>query len=265
MRLKLIIYSLLIIATPALAQKTKEVRNVEGRCEISRHITLEQAEKRALQEAKQEALRKAGVAEEVWSVFGTITQEDGQAFKEIYSEMSVLAVGGLVNVTDKPVYSVLTDPNDNKQYAVAVINAKVKVEDKSDKSYKIDINGIASVYKDGELLNFTTTIYGCDSYLKIFWFDADGGSLFFPSSGYDEISLFTKGKSYQFPTNSLIEYVVSKIDKKRDSERINIMAIATKKDYPFLSKTVTFETLLKWIYDIPASERATYYEMVIVK
>lgn len=57
-------------------------------------------------EAKKEALRKAGVMENVWSVFGQISQESGTEFHEAYSQMNVLAIGGMVNVTNKKVEEV---------------------------------------------------------------------------------------------------------------------------------------------------------------
>lgn len=46
--------------------------------------------------------------ENVWSVFGQITQEDGQELHEAYSQMNVLAIGGMVNVTNKKVEEVWT-------------------------------------------------------------------------------------------------------------------------------------------------------------
>ena len=73
------------------AQKPVKVKGVQGRWQVSDDITLKQAEERAFMEAKKAALQKAGVMENVWSVFGQITQEDGQELHEAYSQMNVLS------------------------------------------------------------------------------------------------------------------------------------------------------------------------------
>ena len=85
----------------SLCTETREGERRTGRWQVSDDITLKQAEERAFMEAKKAALQKAGVMENVWSVFGQITQEDGQELHEAYSQMNVLAIGGMVNVTNK--------------------------------------------------------------------------------------------------------------------------------------------------------------------
>ena len=63
------------IAAPLHAQNSVKVKGAQGRWQVSEEITLKEAEERAFMEAKKEALRKAGVMENVWSVFGQISQE----------------------------------------------------------------------------------------------------------------------------------------------------------------------------------------------
>ena len=58
------------IAAPLHAQNSVKVKGAQGRWQVSEEITLKEAEERAFMEAKKEALRKAGVMENVWSVFG---------------------------------------------------------------------------------------------------------------------------------------------------------------------------------------------------
>jgi hypothetical protein len=59
------------------------VRKAVGRWEVSGDITVAQAEERAFMEAKKEALRKAGIMENVWSVMGQISSSDGEKFSEV--------------------------------------------------------------------------------------------------------------------------------------------------------------------------------------
>ena len=115
------------------AQKPVKVKGVQGRWQVSDDITLKQAEERAFMEAKKAALQKAGVMENVWSVFGQITQEDGQELHEAYSQMNVLAIGGMVNVTNKKVEEVW-DTDTRSLYKVVTIDAEVrKVKEGSSK------------------------------------------------------------------------------------------------------------------------------------
>ena len=149
-RLLGILAILLLTAASALyAQKPVKVKGVQGRWQVSDDITLKQAEERAFMEAKKAALQKAGVMENVWSVFGQITQEDGQELHEAYSQMNVLAIGGMGNVTNKKVEEVW-DTDTRSLYKVVTIDAEVRKEDKSDSSYALEVKGVETLYRVGD-------------------------------------------------------------------------------------------------------------------
>lgn len=153
------------IAAPLHAQNSVKVKGAQGRWQVSEEITLKEAEERAFMEAKKEALRKAGVMENVWSVFGQISQESGTEFHEAYSQMNVLAIGGMVNVTNKKVEEVW-DTNTRSLYKVVTIDAVVQKEEKVDKSYALEVKGVANLYKEGDVFTCTLKVHGTDSYLK---------------------------------------------------------------------------------------------------
>lgn len=236
----------------------------EGKCEISRFITKEQAEQKALQEAKNEALHKAGVDENVWSVFGLISQNDGQEFHQAYSEMSVLAVGGLVHLTEEPTYTETYSKSDKRRYIVCKIHAEVKKGETVDKSFKIKVDGLSHVYSNGELLNLTLEA-SQDCYVRIFWFNKAAGEQILPNQCQTSHKL-TKNTPMPVPDPAyLYDLEVTKENPNSDIELVNLMVVATKKDYPFYESAVTFDTLLNWIYDIPASERCTFYDTFDIK
>lgn len=265
MKYRFVVMVAILFASPSLFGQAKVVTvRSEGKCEYSRFLTLEQAEQKALQEAKQAALFKAGVPENVWSVFGTITESDGQQFQQAYSEMSVLAVGGLVNLLKEPEFSREISKVDKREYVVCKISAEVKKGEEVDKAYQLNVKGIAPVYKDGELLNIEMTVSSQDSYVRVFWFNENDGSQIFPNQ-LESKHLIEKNKPYSFPNQDLYDLVVEKKDKKHDTELVNVMVVATKRDYPFFSDEVSFESLLKWIYNIPAHERCAYYESFYIK
>ena len=111
------------------AQEKIKVKGAHGRWQVNGDVTLKEAEERALLEAKKEALSKAGVMENVWSVFGQVTQENGTEFQEAYSQMNVLAIGGMVNITNKKVEEVW-DEKSHSLFKVVTIDATVEKEEK---------------------------------------------------------------------------------------------------------------------------------------
>lgn len=236
------------IAAPLHAQNSVKVKGAQGRWQVSEEITLK------------EALRKAGVMENVWSVFGQISQESGTEFHEAYSQMNVLAIGGMVNVTNKKVEEVW-DTNTRSLYKVVTIDAVVQKEEKVDKSYALEVKGVANLYKEGDVFTCTLKVHGTDSYLKFFWFDSTGGALLYPNT-YEPNTLLQAEKEYSIPFSNAVDYRMEKQGK--ESEKINMMMVATKENIPFTDE-VTYQNVLKWVYSIPNDKRCAFYDMILIK
>lgn len=254
--------AIMACSVPLNAQKIVKVKNVQGRWQVSDNITLKEAEERALNEAKKEALRRAGVMENVWSVFGQITQESGTEFEEAYSQMNILAIGGMVNITKQKVEEVW-DTDTRSLYKVVTIDAEVKKDDEADKAYALEVSGFSPVYKVGDSFTCKLRVFGTNSYLKFFWFDSNGGSLLYPND-YEGNQQLEVGKEYQLPFHYGVQYLMDKQSADSGSEKINMMWVATKDDIPFTGE-VTYENVLKWIYAIPNSRRCAHYDMVMIK
>lgn len=268
MRLSKIVFTLLVFFllagvpyTSAPQQQSKRVREAVGRCEVTRHITLEEAEQKALQDAKTEALRKAGVPEKLWTVTGLISQDDGSEFSQVLSRMTTLQVDGFINIRSVKYSEEMVD---GRRYAVAVIDADVRRGGEIDPTFVLDVADVKTLYGEEERLNFTTRIYGHDAWLHIFWFDDQGGSVIYPNQ-YEAKKLFHKETDYRFPLNDNMEYVMSKTDKSNRFETINLIVVATKRDIPFIDRSITFESVLKWVYSIPADERAAWREAIVIQ
>lgn len=245
-----------------IAQKVVKVKKVVGKWEVSGNMTLENAEERAFLEAKKEALRQAGIMENVWSVFGQITQENGDEFQEVYSQVSAIAIGGMLNVTKKTVDE-SWDPGSKRLFKIVTIDAQVKEGEQEDRSYVLELTGIESIYKESESFSCSVKVHGTDSYIKFFWFDQSGGSLLYPNE-YEQNQIFKKDDTYHFPLSKNIDYKMEKMKKNLPSEKVNIMVVATKSDIPYIGE-VNYTALLKWIYTIPIDQRCTFYQMVLVK
>lgn len=239
------------------------VRKAEGRWEVSGDVSAVQAEERALMEAKKEALRKAGVMESVWSVMGQVSSSDGTSFSEAYSSVSTFSINGLVNVIDKKVED-YWDENLRRLFKVVTIEANVTKDDvKEDLSYKLEVKGIESVYKEDDIFKCSFNLYGTDSYVKVFWFTNDEAAMLYPNE-YEGDQVFKVGQTYDIPVTDAIELVMAKSDPDVDTEFINVVVVATKKNYPYLEK-MDMMSILSWIYSIPADQRVVFHDSTIIK
>ena len=174
--------------------------------------------------------------------------------------MNVLAIGGMVNVTEKKVEE-FWDVDTKSLYKVVTIDATVQKGERVDKSYAMDVKGVANLYKEGDVFTCRLKVYGTDSYLKFFWFDSNGGALLYPN-GYEGNQLLKAGKEYKIPFSNMVDYRMEK--RGASSEKINMMFVATKEDIPFTGD-VTYQNVLKWVYAIPSDRRCATYEMVMIK
>lgn len=258
----LIALFLLFTASTVCAQSVVKIKKAKGHWGVSEDVTLKQAEERAFLEAKKEALMKAGVMENVWSVFGHVSQDSGDEFHEAYSQMSELSISGMVRVTDKKVEDVW-NPEERRLYKVVTIDATVKKAEKPDASYVLELQGLEKVYRAGEEFSCSIKVHGTDSYIKFFWFDETGGALLYPNE-YEKNLLFEKERVYSFPLSNDISYGMEKQNPAAASERVNIMVVATKTSIPYIGE-VTYARLLEWIYSIPADQRCSFYDMMLIK
>lgn len=259
----ILVAAALFLTLSAFAQtETVRVRKAEGRWEVSSDITMAQAEEKAFLEAKKEALRKAGVLENVWSVMGHISSSDGEKFSEAYSSVSTLAINGLVNVLEKKVEEIW-DPNIKRMFKIVTIDAEVvKSNVQEDLAYKLTVEGIETVYRQGDILKCSFKIYGHDSYLKIFWFTNDEAAMIYPNE-YEGNRLFKAGEAYTIPVTEDIDLVMEK-SKNVDTEYVNIIVLATKKDYAYVD-SMDFQSIMSWIYHIPADQRVIHHDATIIK
>lgn len=62
----------------------------------------------------------------------------------------------------------------------------------------------------------------------------------------------------------MLSTIVWRSSMGKESEKINMMMVATKEDIPF-TKEVTYQNVLEWVYSIPAVQRCAFYDMVLIK
>ena len=219
------------------------------------NITLEKARQNALDNAKEEALRKAGIPEE-FIVMNTGLVSDRFIHFVSYSNSEMK--GEIVS------YDVLKQSvqNDGNRYFYMVeIRAKVKTSKVSrDLEFVTSVEGIKnSPYQDGEQFVFTIKP-NKNCYLHVFWFDEEGkGAGVYPNAE-EQPELLEKLQTYSFPRTQ--SYRARK-ENKELTENISLVFVFTKKNIPF-TEACTFENIQRWTTRIPANERYLHYQSIVI-
>lgn len=271
----LIISLLLILYSVVFAQKPKtESVKAKGEWVLSEDISIEKAKEKALFEAKKEAMRIAGVPENVFSVSILSLGNGNDQFKEIASELGRISIDGVVIVKEIE-YTTVQDERTQMFKMIASIKADVVVEvPVSDPEFQLDIKGIKnSSYKENEQLNFQLKPYK-DCYIRVFWFTSslDGkGEMIFPYQDFYYDQLFKANQVYTFPlsdpqfvkTQTMV-YTIYK--EKADLIENNIILIVALKDKRPFTGEVTYENVIRWLSKIDPSEKVdVWHPISIVK
>lgn len=234
-----------------LAQDFVRDVKAEGRWFVHRDITEQQAEERALMEAKKNAVEKS-VGFEVNSIIFSNISGGEEGYQEFYSQINTLAINGLVVIKNSKVFSEV-DPRTNEKTVVAQIVADVARPGRTDPSFFLTLEGIDSYYKEGTGLSFSV-VPSQDAYIHLFWFDntVEGkGAKLFPNASEHQ-RLFHKEETVVFPVSPDIAYTAELNDS---SPRCMLAAVATRTESPFTSQEVTFASFIQWLYTIPPTDR----------
>lgn len=235
------------------AQQTIRIKNAVGTCVIA-NISPEKAKETALFNAKLDALRKAGIAE---NIIVDITQ-----MGEVFLETSNLEIGG--GITDFDFVGddikLLEEGGAKLLVAEVVINATViKYDKESDPSFRIQVKGIKSAYREKETLTFSVTPYQ-NGYLRIFLFEEDGtGEQLYPDKEKEPDMLFSKDGTIKFPLNSQYYYRLEKSDKTKTREVNRILFLFFKDEIHFAENRITLQAVSNWKTKISPDRRTQVF------
>jgi len=260
LRICLIIVCLL--AVQHLYSRETRVRGVEGRSIVAGSITPEEAERRALENAKNEALRRAGIESHIRQTTALSMSQTNEQFYQLFSAFSTIETGGAVTVRNKESKRTI-DPSDGQIYIVVTIDATVRrFETQPDPAFKIDVQGLHRSYREGEAVSFS--VYpNQDGYLRIFVFtnNHDVAQLF--PSDMERNRKLNAREVANFPTIRGIEYAAIRSANERQEHNM-LLFVFTKTDIPFFERNITPQTVLAWINNIEPSLREVVVETFLI-
>lgn len=218
----------------------------------------------AINMAKRNALRNAGIKESVSFSSVLFTSEENYDFSQLFSEISVIESDGEI-IVDTVIDKYLDIVNENLVCEVEIGATIFKYNSKKDSGFGFNVEGINDVYFTSENLSFSFTP-SQNGYLRIFNVNKNKTSLIYPSHFDNKHNLFIKDKTISFPVSPAYQpgYTLQIDNTRDDSEINNLIFVYTRKNIT-LPSIFNINDLLKWIYSISPDERTVKYYNLIIK
>lgn len=250
---------LVLAAFSVHAQKRHELKSVKGEWVVSNDITLPQAREKAINEAKLEALRMAGVPEYIGQSNISYTAQTGAGFKDLFESIVTLDVYG--EIAEYKIAKEEKKFNDvgNIIYDVWIDATVIVHKDAKDSGFGADISGIRSAYTSPDDLLFQIKPWK-DAYMHVFLIAEGEGTLLYPSR-YEQSHQLIAGKSYSFPSKGY-KYEVT---TERETEVNYVLIFLTKTYIPFKADG-NLNDILRYISGVnPGQKFMRSYSIVIHK
>jgi hypothetical protein len=240
-----------------------KVDNVIGTAYIVNNVSPNQAKKEALNEAKQQALRKAGVPESISSVASLSTFETNSFFSQYFSEHALIELSGVIKNYEIVKEFMTIKDSIMIEYKI-VINAIILMDKTTrDASFNVGINGVKAVYTSESDLSFNVDATQ-DCFLYVFHKTKDGILLLTPND-LEKENKIKKNQTITYPLGD-VSYVLS----ASQPEEQNIIFVFLKKQHllnKIFSNTAMSENdFFNWVYQVKRNERIIKgYNFWIVK
>jgi hypothetical protein len=250
----------------AKSQEKIEVKGIVGEAEIVGRISEEEARRSALNNAKVEALRRAGVGESIQSYENLFRSEVDKNFTEFFTTDIQTELQGAIQSYEIVDHRRKVDPVTNLFMVEVTINATVILySSKPDPTFSVKVEGIKGIYDEGELLEFS--IFATQNcYLHIFSITDNYTILMYPNF-WEKLKEIPANKKIEFPFE--VTYELFKSGKGVDTNRL--IFVFTKEPIKYLNfsgqqeQITTAEPIFTWIYSIMPDQRKVDYHVFTVR
>jgi hypothetical protein len=242
------------------AQEKKRVTNVPGEAQVADDISVVQARERAIQAAKIEAMRIAGVPEYVSEV--TVFQKsekDVDNFTEVFNSIANQEVSGEIASFQVIREEKVTNAAGN--FVVKVwLDAEVMIHQRhSDPSFYAAFHGIHENYSSPQNLTFQFKPSNA-GFLQVFIIDEKESTVLYPNS-LERSELFEGNRAYQFPLSKSLDYEVSTVN---NIEVNYVLMLFTKKEFSYTEGNTVSE-LLSFVSRISPDEKFVKIFPIVIK
>ncbi|MFP4022905.1 MAG: DUF4384 domain-containing protein [Thiohalospira sp.] len=234
-----------------LAQKkVKEITitNIEGTALGNDNETLAQVTHRAINEAKVEALKHAGVEESIASFTDYFQAEDNDRYEELFTSDILSDIRGAVKEVEIVEENRSIDETGRIKVHVRINCTVVKYITEKDVAFDAWVDGVGMFYPNDSNLKFKIKP-SKDSFVKIFIFSETDAFQLFPNE-YEPSYLLKANQQYFFPSE-LMDYTLYTSKK---SEIHRMVMVFMKEDIPY-TRDVEYKSIIDWIFSIPPDMR----------
>jgi hypothetical protein len=248
----LFILTIMVTQLTNAQRKTKEedMKVITATAVGGEDMTPEQVKQKAINNAKIEALKAAGIAENINSYSDYIRSESDNKMEELFTSDVLSNIRGTVKnievLSAKPGFT----PEGQMQYTVTINCTVVKYETETDLTFDAWVEGMKMFYKVGEGLVFKVKPTA-DCYMRAFVFSPKESFVLFPND-YEKSFIMNAQTEYSFPTG-LVDYPLDATGAKKEADRLVLVFV--KKDIYYTGE-VDYKGITDWIMSIPPDERA---------
>ncbi len=246
------------------AQKLIKVIGIKGISYISGDVSPNQAKFLALNDAKINALKAAGIGENIKSYQLLFSSQEKNEYSQFFSSDIQSEIQGAVTSYDITNQATVKK-NEIEMYIEITIDASViKYETKPDNTFDAYIEGLKAVYNNHDKLTFTVkTTQPC--YLTIFNINDVDATLMYPNS-YEKQNSIKAVEVYKFPLGQ-VDYELETSLKDKESNRL--IFVFTKTAIPFIKmdkdQVTTNDNIFNWIYSIMPDQRKVEYRSLVIQ
>lgn len=265
LRVNNLFFFLYLLPISISAQKIVNIKQVKGISIINDNLSYKEAKLEALNDAKINALKQAGVIENINSYQVLMSTQGNKDFSQFFSSGILTDLQGAVSkyVITKDYY--YNKKSENELTVEVEISAEVILYDsKADPEFEIKLEGLKGIYLNKENLEFTITPT-IDCYLKVFNWNQGDANMIYPNSYESSIKL-EKGKKISFPILKM-NYLL-KADDNMD-EKSKLLFVFTKKELAFINinenGSISLDNLFNWLSLIPLDQKKVFSKSILIQ
>ncbi len=247
-------------------QDVIEVEGARGIGVIAGRVSELDARRDAINDAKVEALRMAGITEHLQSYELLFTSQHNQDYSQFFSTDIHAELQGAVQSYEIVSERRLQNPATNLFEVEVIINANVvKYDVRPDPDFNTEVNGIKGIYDEGELLEFSVHTTQ-NAYLHVFNINDHEAYLMYPNP-WEAFRLIDANNEKDFPFG-YVDYYLEKATGETETNRL--IFVFTKSPLRFRAyqgeeQTTTPEQIFSWIYGISPDLRSTDYQIFTIR
>jgi len=237
---------------PTNAQKKSSEEKIKGVVAVAvggATQTPEQVKQKAIDNAKVEALKKAGIEENINSYSDYFRSESDNTMGELFTSDVLSNIRGSVKDIEVLEAKMGFTPEGQIQCTVTLNCTVVKYNTEKDLTFDAYVDGIKMVYKEGDGLEFKIKPTA-NCYVRAFMFTPNSAFILLPNQ-IEQPFMMIANTEYSYPYNAKI-YELDAGGGKRELNRLVLVLV--KKDIPYTGE-VDYKAITDWIMTIPPDER----------